>query len=125
MKIQKALEIAYDCGLETVGEAICNIEIHALSLFSYTDIGKELNELRKTWNWIKEHRRTPDGQNKVNEETEVELMLTYHVADDLTDYEIYQQALQNPSFANKLAKDQLCKRKFTRQKAKIKGEKYE
>lgn len=45
MKLSKALEIGRDCGLETVGECIRNIEIHSSSLFSYSDIGKELLEL--------------------------------------------------------------------------------
>lgn len=105
MKIQKAIEIANDCELETVGEAILNIKIHALSLFSYSDIDNELHELDDTWNWIKGHRRTPDGQNKINEDTKVKLMLAYHIAEDLTDYEIYYQALNNPSFAKKLANE--------------------
>ena len=42
MKIQTALEVAKDCGLETVGEAIYNVKIHAGSLFSYSDIQKEI-----------------------------------------------------------------------------------
>nr|DAT57151.1 MAG TPA: hypothetical protein [Caudoviricetes sp.] len=105
MKIQQALEIANDCGLETVGEAILNIVIHAPNLFSYYDVDKELNELKSTWNWIKEHRRTSDGKDRINENTKVKLMLDYHIADDLTDYEIYQQALRTPSFARKLGNE--------------------
>ena len=105
MKIQEALEIAEDCGLETVGEAIYNIQIHAPSLFSYSDIDKELKELVDTWAWIKEHRRTPDGKNKVDENTEIRLMLDYHIADNLTDYEIYQQALRSSSFAKRLGNE--------------------
>lgn len=103
MKIQEALEIGNNCELETVGEAILNIKIHANSLFCISDKKKELNELNKTWSWIKEHRRTPDGQDKINEDTKIKLMLDYHIAEDLTDYEIYQQALRSPSFANRLA----------------------
>ena len=45
MKIQTAIEIAKDCELETVGEAIYNVKIHAGSLFSYSDIQKEIEEL--------------------------------------------------------------------------------
>jgi hypothetical protein len=103
MKIQEALEIGNNCGLETVGEAIFNIKIHAISLFD--DSNKELNELNKTWRWIKEHRRTPDGQDKINEDTKIKLMLDYHIAEDFTDYEIYQQALRSPSFTNRLANE--------------------
>ncbi len=46
MKIKEALEIGIGCGLETVGECVYNIELHAPSLFSYGDLPKELNELR-------------------------------------------------------------------------------
>ena len=45
MKLKKALEIGIDCGLETVGECVLNIQMHAGSLFSYPDSGKELSEL--------------------------------------------------------------------------------
>jgi hypothetical protein len=45
MKIKEACEIAVDCGLTTIGEAILNIELHAISLFSYDELSKELNEL--------------------------------------------------------------------------------
>ena len=103
MKIQKALKIGNNCGLETVGEAILNIKIHAISLFD--DSNKELNELNKTWRWIKEHRRTHDGQDKINEDTKIKLMLDYHIAEDLTDYEIYQQVLRSPLFTNRLANE--------------------
>lgn len=45
MKLKEALEIGIDCGLKTVRECVRNIDIHALSLFSYSEINKELNEL--------------------------------------------------------------------------------
>jgi len=45
MKLKEALEIGIDCGLETARECIRNINIHALSLFSYSEICEELNEL--------------------------------------------------------------------------------
>lgn len=45
MKLKDALEMGYDCGLETVEEAIINIELHASNLFPYQDIAKELDEL--------------------------------------------------------------------------------
>ena len=48
MKLQTAIEIAKNCGLETAGEAIFNIKIHAVNLFSYSDIQKELAELENT-----------------------------------------------------------------------------
>lgn len=76
MKIQTAIEIAKDCELETVGEAIYNVKIHAGSLFSYSDIQKEIEELENTWEWIKSHRRTTDGK-PINEDTPVNLILSY------------------------------------------------
>ena len=45
MKVKEACEIAEDCGLETIGEAILNIKLHAISLFSYDELNKELDEL--------------------------------------------------------------------------------
>lgn len=45
MKLKDCLEIGRDCGLETVGEAILNIELHSISLFAYSEIKNELNEL--------------------------------------------------------------------------------
>lgn len=86
MKIQTAIEIAKDCGLETAGEAIFNIKLHAVNLFSYPDIQKEIEELENTWEWTKSHRRTPDGK-AINENTPVNLILEHHIAEDLSDYE--------------------------------------
>lgn len=94
MKIQEALEIARDCKLGTVGEALENIRIHALSLFSPFEISKELTELRDTWEWVKEHRRFADGSRGINEDTSVEYMLEHGIAEDLVDYEIYQEAVK-------------------------------
>lgn len=45
MKLKEALEIGIDCGLETARECIMNVDLHVLSLFSYSEINKELNEL--------------------------------------------------------------------------------
>lgn len=45
MKLKEALELADECGLSTVGEAILNVELHAPSLFPYEKIHTELNEL--------------------------------------------------------------------------------
>ena len=86
MKLQTAIEIAKNCGLETAGEAIFNIKLHAVNLFSYSDIQKELAELENTWEWTKSHRRTPDGKTPdgkaINEDTPVNLILEYHIAED-------------------------------------------
>ena len=45
MKLKTALEIGIDCGLKTIGECLYNIQIHSPSLFAYSEINKELNEL--------------------------------------------------------------------------------
>lgn len=47
MKVKEACEIAENCGLETIGEAIFNIELHAISLFPYDALNKELTELHE------------------------------------------------------------------------------
>lgn len=49
MKLEEAIKLGKDCGLETVEECIRNIELHAISLFKYEDINKELNELHNDW----------------------------------------------------------------------------
>lgn len=46
MKLKDSLKTGMDCGLQSLGEAILNIEIHAGSLFSYSDIRKEIDELK-------------------------------------------------------------------------------
>lgn len=45
MKLKTACGIALDCGLNTIGEAIMNIDVHAISVFSYSEMNKELAEL--------------------------------------------------------------------------------
>lgn len=50
MKLNMALLIAKDCGLETVGEAILNIDMHSMNIFNYGEIGKELKELYEDFN---------------------------------------------------------------------------
>lgn len=47
MKLKKACEYAEVCGLDTVGEAVLNIKLHAPSLFAYDDLTWELKELDK------------------------------------------------------------------------------
>lgn len=81
MKLQTAIEIAKNCGLETSGEAIFNIKLHAVNLFSYSDIQKELAELENTWEWTKSHRRTPDGK-AINEDTPVNVILKHNITED-------------------------------------------
>lgn len=52
MKLKDACEIGIDCGLEMTGEALMNIEIHAISIFSYDKINEEITELRSEYNTV-------------------------------------------------------------------------
>ena len=45
MKLREACNIGLDGGAETIGEAVMNIQIHAMSLFPYDEMVKEINEL--------------------------------------------------------------------------------
>ena len=45
MKLDKATLIGKECGLENVAEYVNNIMIHCTSLFPYTEMEKELDEL--------------------------------------------------------------------------------
>lgn len=45
MTLKEACEIADECGLETIGEAIANIEYHVINLFTYDKIEEEVHEL--------------------------------------------------------------------------------
>ena len=44
MKLKDAIEIAKGCGLTTIGEAVFNIKIHAMSIFNYGEETKEIHE---------------------------------------------------------------------------------
>lgn len=50
MKLKDALEIGKDCGLTDMGEAVLNIEIHAMNIFIYDEEEQELAELFKEVN---------------------------------------------------------------------------
>lgn len=45
MKLREALELGEACGLQTVGEALDNVVLHALNLFVYKKINEEIEEL--------------------------------------------------------------------------------
>lgn len=47
MQLQTAINIAKDCDLTTIGEAIYNIRYHAMSIFTYGEEQKEYDELIK------------------------------------------------------------------------------
>lgn len=46
MNLKTAIEIGKGCGLTTVAECVLNIEIHKMSIFSYSEMDKEVKELR-------------------------------------------------------------------------------
>lgn len=50
MKLRKCLELGKNCGLKTVGEAHANVELHIMSLFKYSEITKEMNEINIEYN---------------------------------------------------------------------------
>lgn len=47
MKLYEACDIGYCMGLNTIGECVRNVRIHAGNLFNYDDICNELKELEK------------------------------------------------------------------------------
>ena len=49
MKLVKALELAEECGLHTVFEAIYNVYLHASQLFAFGEMSKEYDELMDEW----------------------------------------------------------------------------
>ena len=57
MTLKSCLEIGLDCGLETVGKSIYNMEIHALNIFEYSKINQELLQI---------YREATDVFNKTN-----------------------------------------------------------
>ena len=50
MTLKYACELAEECGLYTIEEAILNAEFHAMSLFTYDEIEAELSQLHSEFN---------------------------------------------------------------------------
>lgn len=50
MKLYEACDIGYTCGLETIGECVDNISVHAYNIFGVDEAPTELNELFKEVN---------------------------------------------------------------------------
>jgi hypothetical protein len=46
MKLEECIKIGKECGLITLGEAYDNINHHQTMLFAYTEMEKEMQELR-------------------------------------------------------------------------------
>lgn len=47
MKLKDALETGWHCGMKTVGECIDNVDFHAMMIFTYDELEKEMLELFK------------------------------------------------------------------------------
>ena len=71
MKLETALEIGGDCGLETVGECLYNIQIHALSLFPLHEIRAQVDELKLEYEALK---RCTNTNNETSREIALELL---------------------------------------------------
>lgn len=52
MKIKECLEIATECGLETIEEAVLNIDMHCMNMFSYSEVEKEMEELHLSYGYV-------------------------------------------------------------------------
>lgn len=54
MKLIDALNLGMECGLETVEEALRNVNMHSQQLFSLSEIEWEIAALREEWNRTEE-----------------------------------------------------------------------
>lgn len=81
MTLKTCLEIGKDCGLETVGEAVLNIDIHAMSIFTYSTITREINEI------IKERAELFSKTNFTNESRTEDVLTWMNIEDDGIDTE--------------------------------------
>lgn len=45
MKLEDCLYIGRECGLSTVGEAVLNVMLYAVNIFSYSEINEQLEEI--------------------------------------------------------------------------------
>lgn len=50
MTLKTACAIGVNCGLTTIGEAVLNIDLHAMNIFAYSEIPIELRELYSQFN---------------------------------------------------------------------------
>jgi len=57
MKLEECFNLAEACGLTTIGEAFDNVRIHAINIFIYEEITKELQELVDEIDGLKLKRR--------------------------------------------------------------------
>ncbi len=50
MKLKECLELGLECGLKDVGDAYMNVYCHAMNLFKYDEISKEISEINIEYN---------------------------------------------------------------------------
>lgn len=60
MHLMDAINIAKECGLNTIFEAICNADLYATNIFSYKDVDRELLQLHSEWNTAKKNSEFTD-----------------------------------------------------------------
>lgn len=65
MKLKDCLEFGKDLGLKTVKDAYINTDYHAIQIFKYEDIYKELKELSDEFNVLYK-------EGKLNADTSIE-----------------------------------------------------
>jgi len=69
MKLDAAIALGDACGLETIEECVCNVEMHAMSLFLYSEVEAELKELQDEW---EAHPKYPEIPRIIQECVECE-----------------------------------------------------
>lgn len=70
MTLKNCLEIGIDCGLQIISEAILNIEIHAISIFPYSELNAELTQLYR-------EKEELLSQSKFSEDSKIEKVLEW------------------------------------------------
>jgi hypothetical protein len=77
MNLAAAIDFGEACGLETIEECVCFVEMQAMSLFLYPEINAELKELQDEW---KAHPEYPEIPRIMQECVECESQ-TWHRGD--------------------------------------------
>ena len=65
MKLNEAIDLGKECGLETIEECLLNVELHSTSLFAYSKLNQELTELYEDL-----EKQYPDIFNKLYKRVE-------------------------------------------------------
>lgn len=70
MKLKDCLELGKDLGAETVRDAYLNVDYHAIQIFKYDEIYKELKELVDEFNALYNEGKIT-GDTSINEALEI------------------------------------------------------